>query len=853
MKKINLIIFFLSIAFTRFGVAKDCPNPDERTISGLEKTISSCKIQKEFAKDQTVKDNHQKLIYDKLAKKLALQIKQNSEEFSLLTNYYNASGKDLMSKDVGSQCKLEKFKKIENCSDKPLGSLQKDEVQNKFHEDKIKFLKKYLPSNESTPFNEDKSLYGVVAGKFYLDMGLKAIKNTLQCPLDSSTSTFSLQAQLDNISAESILAKIGNDKFSGNDELFNEYPQLKLIKNSNDPALMASFRNEMKNKPVNILAKDHIAAFFFKESNQKILSETLAKQCSKMNDDLYKFVCTDLKELGSLDDNISRDLFNKLGTSKPLEEQGNVDIAKPGVLTAYGMQCLAKDKNQAPEVNIHEKDSVDDWYSTFTYQLREEGKSKAKDKSNADQFCSIYTCQKESLSDEVFEVLKQTNSCKRGGPITSEDLETVLKCKSNPLGEQCTSQILKASTLLKNIEKLKNDSIDKLNINSSKQFEKIEERKSGGLPAFAENFFGAEGTLKALGKEVTPTLLAEKRKDIEEKTTTSSPASASLASSTAPASTPSKTPPAPTPQDAPAPTTAEAPSSEIRPDYNPTQRAAVANTQKLSAGTKSTSESKTFAVQPTSSDSKESSRLRSEMEAMLKDLKNNPIAAGQEENASSPTAASDNNKPKSATTSLASIANRAEEERLRRWENSLKDESRSLDDYRRDLDNRARSGSSSDSPDDAASRSAASKAMSGANADGASAGTSSGSSSSGATGSSALKLSATNAKGEQKTDTAAILQSGKETSTLTVEELSTLSPDNLKRLGIDSSKPFTLRVNFKEKTYEVPVKSLLYKGNNILGPVIDPKNKDLKDFLMKSPLFKSYRDFRMERGSLIDI
>lgn len=174
-----------------------------------------------------------------------------------------------------------------------------------------------------------------------------------------------------------------------------------------------------------------------------------------------------------------------------------------------------------------------------------------------------------------------------------------------------------------------------------------------------------------------------------------------------------------------------------------------------------------------------------------------------------------------------------------------------LEEYRRELDNRnfAQSGFGSNAT--AAGRSpsnSASNGSSGAGGGGGINGASSGSSGSGNT----IKLSSTtnakaDAKGSGSNYSAALIQSGVESSTLSVDELEKLSPEKLKKLGIDSSLPFTLKVTFGGQTYQVPVKSFIYKNQKILGPIMDPKNKDLNDFLLKSPLFKQYIDYRFDK------
>lgn len=195
----------------------------------------------------------------------------------------------------------------------------------------------------------------------------------------------------------------------------------------------------------------------------------------------------------------------------------------------------------------------------------------------------------------------------------------------------------------------------------------------------------------------------------------------------------------------------------------------------------------------------------------------------------------------------ASPINKAEQERLRRLEQNLNEKSNRLDEYKKELDKRnfTQSGFGADG-------SAARSPTSGGSNNGTDANAGiNGFSGNNGSGNSLKLSSTTNAKVDGKASgsnyTAAIIQSGVEVSTLTVDELSKLSTENLKNLGIDSSQPFTLKVIFDEKTYQVPVKSFVYRGTKILGPIMDPKNKALNDFLLKSPLFKDYINYRFEK------
>lgn len=832
--KITFLIFFSASILS--AQDKGCLHlTGLRDPSALEKVITSCDMLKKFATDPVVREEHKNSIHKKLALKLAEQIKQSSEELSLLTNFYNSNNKDLMmnNEDIKKQCQLEAIKETENCH----GKVSKS---NNIYKEKMLLLQKSLPGNAHTPFRNDQSLYGKIAGKFYSDLGIGSFKSKLQCPLNSGSESFLLRGQLDDISAENILQGISSDRIVSEKELFNKYAQLKMVQDTNNPEFIKKFKNYVKTKPGNISAKKYIADFFFNPENQPILTKTIASQCERMNSNINKFLCTDLTELGSLDNNASAYLFNKLNADEPLEDQYDLDLKEPGVLAAYGMQCLAKEKaasNKKPNEASSEQ-SVDNWYMSFVAKTRMEGQSSTSEEQDVNLFCSLYTCQDSKAKDQ--------DSCKAGGPLSSSNLMTLSGCSLNPRSNNCTQHISKSIVLIENIEKLKKDASDKTNSNSTISKNNTEKEK-GRLPAFAENYLGAEGTLKALGKEVTPISIAEKKQDIEERKVASAPS-------------PTSTSPAPVTSTASRPMTVsnsesqasqEASNQIQNPEYKPTASASGNTAVKSAVVGKTETKTTTAAnkIQNANSDSNpESSRLRSEMEKMLQDMKANGADGAINQN--SPTVAGAA-KTKSNNATVSNDATSAEEDRLKRWEQNLNDKSRNLDQYRRELDNRAYADRSVSQEDTSGKSATAAKNNNSLGVNDSSGGAS-GSNGSGAA-LSATKLAPAGQKGEQKNNTAAIIQSGKESSTLSVDELAQLSPDNLKILGIDSSKPFTLRVNFNAKTYEVPVKSLLYKGNNILGPVIDPKNKDLKEFLLKSPLFKPYHDYRMERGSLIDI
>lgn len=797
--------------------------------SSIEKLASDCALQKNLANDKNVQDEHRKFVYDKLADKLATQIKQNLEDISLLTTFFNSNGQDLLmnSSEVAQSCRLDSIKKIETCNGVKTGDFQGI---------KLSMLKSKLPKNSSTPFKDDSSLFGLLSGKFYSDLGMKEQGNDLLCPLEGQSGSFMLKSQLDDISVTRVLDVIVADS-TYLDSIFKFYPQLKIIKNTDDPIFINKFISFVKNKPANTSAKQHISLFFSDPKNQKILAPSLAKQCRTMNENINRFLCSDITQLGSLDDYTSRTLFNKLNTTDPIEDQYEVDFNNPSILSAYGMQCIAKE-NKLLNPNMEKErhfQSTDQWYKNFTENTRNE-ESIAIAKNTVDKFCSIYTCKDP--------IVKNNNSCKNGGPLSSSELSHSLGCDLNPISELCTEAQLKAISYMQGLEKIKQGSRNQaLASNSSTSSSTSSNTKSGQetfvsgrLPNFAENYFGVEGSLKALGRPVTSMEINEKKKVFAEnklavnEPTYSAP-SAVKNHVTQQQNYPSKAPeeyrPLPSsvqPTFAPSPSSTHSNNMAINERSDRELRPTIPSGQQSSAAKANA----------------ESTKMREELEKMLADIKSTKQEIAEVQG----NAASTSRSPgvSDSRADEGTNMNRAEQERLRRLEQSLNDKSQKLENYRRELDNRnfAQNGFGSEA--------AANRAMPNApdtspppGASGATAGPGN-----------SLKLSASAGPNSDKQSStnnysAAIIQSGVESSPLTVDELSKLSKENLDKLGIDPTRPFTLKVTFNSKTFEIPVKTFIHRGAKILGPIMDPKNKDLNEFLLKSPLFKQFNNYKFDK------
>ncbi|MBC7430207.1 MAG: hypothetical protein H7336_16455, partial [Bacteriovorax sp.] len=362
-----LIIFLNSSAFS----AEKAPNcireikSADGPLAMLDKTLTSCGYMEGLTNLKGQKDIHQKAIYEKLSNQLSKKISQNSEETALLTNYFYSNGADLSmnNSEVKKSCNLPSLKNIETCG----GKKQKSA----FYEMKLNALKKSLnPSGDKSRLGD--GLYGILADKYVKNMGIANLGNkekSLQCPLDGGVSEFILSSQLDELSAQDIIkGAIQPDAVF--ETRFNSYAQLKFLKSAGKEAV-AEFKKYVleKSKNKDISSKDYIAKFFLREDIQKkYLAPTLAKQCESINDNINRFLCEDLTELGSTDSEVSTKMFNGLDVGQ-IDDQFGVDKTNMDTMTAYGFQCLAQEKKKGPVdkyASKEKEEKLDDWYNDFT-------------------------------------------------------------------------------------------------------------------------------------------------------------------------------------------------------------------------------------------------------------------------------------------------------------------------------------------------------------------------------------------------------------------------------------------------------------------------------------------------------
>jgi hypothetical protein len=468
------------------------------SIESLNEEITSCGYNKGLAGLEKNQEEQRTYIYDKLANNLVTKLVQNSEETALLATYFNSLGGDLLMREadpsgnVKTQCSLTQMKNIENCSNGKKGP---------FYETKLKILKEKL-NPKTLSLNGKNGLYEILADKFVSNMGLSKASggNKLSCPLDGGVSNFLLQSQIDEHSAFEIIARAKGSKERFETTL-DQYAQLKFIKSAGKEAI-EKFKNYLSSMSENSRPQEYIAKFLTdKENQKKYFAPTLAAECKAVNENVNKFLCSDLDDLGSINSEISSKLFNKLEVA-PMDEQYEIDFENDLVaLRAYGFQCLSLSKNKnLSEIETKKGSELDRWYADFTKNIRPI-KDEDKDEDKNQIFCASYSCSTEDS--------KKAQSCKNGGPITSTDLSGIMGC---PLGEKCKSDVLKSIEYLLNFEKIK--IIKAPSMGHSSSADHIKEGKTE-LPDFIENYLGVEGSLFALGLPVTEVAIAEKKDNFE--------------------------------------------------------------------------------------------------------------------------------------------------------------------------------------------------------------------------------------------------------------------------------------------------------------------------------------------------
>lgn len=780
IKKIITLSIILSVYGHAYAIVPGnvCQIKDKSLLGELEKQITSCGFQAKMANFEGVKEDHRKKIYDKLSQKLALQINQNSEELGLLTSYFASNKQDLSmgSAEVKKNCSLSNIEEIQTCGGKKVGPHQAL---------KLEMLKNKLKSSHSDhEYGDD--LSGIMAEKYVRNLGLSNSKTQgLQCPLEGDSGSFILDSQIDEVSAVEIIEAFSQSSEVSNPK-FDRYAQLKLIKDTNNPLFIEKFKHYLQNKPKEASAKEYISLFFTKSDHQKILAPALATQCKNINENINKFLCSDLDELGSLKSKTSTDLFGGLDIGK-MDDQFAVDFSDQSVLTAYGFQCLAQEKKEIKAAGVQQK--LDDWYTSFTQNTRPVEINGAH-KDVVKNFCDKYLCK----SEEV----KNTITCKNGGPLTGQGLKEIFNCDKL----ECKSDILKSIDYITGLEKLQlavgtmatssNSSL------SSEDAQTVKLKIS--LPDFAENYLGVKKSLVALGIPVTPVKLAEKTQDFVER----------KLSPLAPAYT------LPNPELNFAENTA--PKMELSPHRN----------QAPSNGSYNFAENfnkNSEWIEPTAKKSKavitnnvtgdtglEIEELKNEIEAMKK-KKDAPPSTSPSSGSASAIAPVNHVEAKKHNIAIENALDRSinSKEAALRERERLADEREANYWRRQEAPEKAEAAKSigHDNPTIAPIKENNKKAV--------------------------TKLKKDQAMAEVSASSTGLI--------VTPEKLDQLDKIDLKNYGVNIEEPFIISIRMNGKLIHVRVAKVERQGKTFLAPRLNEDNAEVKAAVLKSPLFKEFRYF----------
>jgi hypothetical protein len=833
----NVIIFLFLLIFSyrSFAIGKDIESFCHAKIeisNAIEKLgVPNCGLAKGLAKSPDVQNYYRKTIYEKLSAKLTIQLQQSLEENTLISQYYNSNNYKLLQPEdnkLKNNCRLNRISEIEKCD----GHIS---PKNTTYKMKLDILKSKLKNNLKNDYS--KSLQEILQNKVIQTLGTTdANKNA--CPISGENGKFVLSSQLDEKSASEFINKIQSKKQTSEalESAFNQYPQLKLIKNANDKLKNNFIQYISKYKTENGPARDYIKKFYFNDNNHSQISDALANQCELINSNLNAYLCSDdlnENQLASLDPKVSNPLF---GLNPKLEDNEIFEDA-PGsdenFYIAYGFQCLAKSNGYKPikEGNKREN-NVDNWFENFIKNTRPQSFLSKDENDLNNKFCSLWECK----DTEV----KNSKYCINGGPITAEALKKIFICDSQ---HPCTSNQFKYISYLESLEQANsNSTTNQLNSNfasTSAEHKNITSKENNSQYSdFMQNYLGVTGTLLAEGKEITAQNVAEKTKEFTEK----------------------KLDPTPSTQESKildvknnqiAKSESSSQTTESR--SNPTQQTSFEpqfdnitseSTKKpRSLASSSTPSNNHFGAVNSSNNNDAITEMRKQLEALTGSIK-----GSQAEKLATITDSNSVFSPSSlggATSSdLSKSLNSAERARndeyqknLASWENRLRNWQSDLTDRELRVPNRAIATNSNNKNVETNETSNPSKISRNEAQPFLTAATDNN------------EKSAEKNTGKLNKNVVSLNSEslGASETILSESELANLKIENLNKLGINSKSSFVIKILHQKKYYNVSVKIFPYKNKDILVPLLNESNSTIAKIVLESPIFREYKQLQLDR------
>jgi hypothetical protein len=826
LKKVLCCIFFL-VAFS-LKAQEGIPCLHENGTFGLNEFEKfDCKAVALIVQDPKVKESYEDKIFDNLASVLEKKVSQSLEEVTLLDQFYSHHNRDMFmgNDDVKNKCRLEVIAQTE---------CQSANGASKVNKKLEKLLSKFTESKEG-------NLYEKLFSKVH-SLRAPKLEDKLQCPLSGVSGYFSLESQLNEVAALQIIEDFKmpitsevSQKSSDERKLLLEgaYPQLRLLKNADlagGKGIAGKFQEYVSRfeESKGQSRTHYINSFFLDQENQASLSAGLASQCESVGQSIQKYLCEDLSHLGTTQD-FAEQLF---GDSKTPEIE--IQVSK-------GFSCEYKNLETSEEdiEKLTEENSIQHRYEQINTGLRPAISEKGAEEITG-PFCDMYSCKTPDS--------KKLKSCQSGGPVSYEDLESTFCPKYS--APTCTVDVQKSISYLKTLK-------DTQNIIESSQSLASDTKSSGPTDikprkrysSFFENFVGVKGSLKAEGRPITSTTIAQKEAEFTERKLSLSSKSSSTKSSpgaskeVAQKETTQQKPqqPSPSPMNNAINYEKFMKLGEAQKEANEKMKKDIidrANSKYIAGASGATntsiSSAKSRAISAADAErNSEIEKLRSELASVADSIKGTP-----EQKLATIAANNSTYEPMKSNYDPQKAMNQAEKERLARYRDNLD----ARDEELRKREFEARTSSFGRNTESEKRQEAARAAAESANSN-----SSSGSgtvklskASSNSAGGGVSGSSDSSSKGEK----AAVTEIA-ETDFVSSEKLATLGA--LKDLGMEGKESFIMRVRHNGKIYEIPVKTFTYKEKKILVPLLSEKNRELAQIVFESPLFSDYQKYQLDK------
>ena len=833
MKKSNSF-FIAFILTTNVSFSEDasinCASGVQETVGKSNEGLAGCDAAIIALKSDPLADEqYRKKIDKKLASSIALQTKQILRDLGGASSFFEQNSKSFFtgkdSSGVANACRFDFLKELEKngCNGK-INSIEKE---------KIATLLEAL--NEGVSYHS-KSLQEGVAHLYGLTKYGQGVDstNTNQCPL--SISYFPAESQLTATAINKIFKEFKStaSEAVAKEMIFQSYPQLALIYHANkyDPNFLSKFEKYMANfSGSEADQKKYLTNFLFNEENRSTLGKGVAHRCEQVRTNVSTFVCGNLDEISPKNSKNAKILFDDYNIKKEFQDQKKDIRANPDAYRTYGYLCESKSKNNlrgSPNATITtgqdnssqslcldlktKNNNIDNWYNCFNQDVRTE-RNKESEGQEIANFCSRWSCKDE--------LAKATKSCKEGGPITSSDLAS-LGLKDTYVEGQVD--------FLKSIQDRKDAKDKYLAIINSGEPITEEVRNSLGLSEFDLNLFGADTVMKFAGLPSTPIILASVTQDMHDKGIKPS--------------TPEEIREVITRATNLAPKVASNSSDD---DFNMTptiaSTPAVAsasnwkNTNYIKPEPSPIAKTKHKIVEPPSKRNPEVQQMMDDLQEIMKAGKGTSGADDSDEAASTSfsggSSASANSKKQAKTIQGLTSSD------LETWAQKLKAKETTLN-FRETLADQRdaeywRNKALSEGGEKEKGRSIASvdeKDSQGKSG-----------------GSTQATLSSDSGKAKTKAELAAEVSASSSGLIVTPEKLDKLEKMDLKNFGVNIEEPFVISVRMNGKLIHVRVAKVEMKGREFLAPRLTDDNKEAKEVILNSPLFKEFRYFYEKENS----